>query len=306
MLVEILALAAAIAACLVTDLAVPLVVRLAHTLRALSYPGKMPMVGTPRLGGVAVVAGVACGGVGVALASWSTSLAFRISRSEVIALALASSLVFLVSVVDDILGVSSFKKFGVQALAAVLLVHVGWSFRVLSLPDGHNLDLGIFGPVLTVVWIAGVTNAVNLIDGLGGLAASVVPIIAASLLVYALLLGNPGTVILMAAMIGACLGFIRHNWAPVKIFMGDSGSLTLGFLLCALAVHSSLKAPPAAIVIVVPVLALGLQVLANMLVMRVRFLARSANRLLQPFAVLPRPESAPRRKGPRGSDAPLH
>jgi UDP-GlcNAc:undecaprenyl-phosphate GlcNAc-1-phosphate transferase len=282
-----LALAAAIAAGLVTDLAVPLAARAALALRALDYPGgrKIQLAVTPRLGGVAIAAGVAFGGAGVALATWS-SLQARISRSEVIALALAAGLVFLVGVVDDVIGVSSLKKFGVQALAGILLVNVGWSFHVLSLPGGNSLDLGVFGPLLTILWIAGVTNAVNLIDGLDGLAAGVVSIIAASLLAYALLLGNPGTVILMAAITGACLGFIRHNWAPAKIFMGDSGSLTLGFLLGAMTVHSSLKAP-AAIAIVVPVLALGLPVLDTLLVMGVRFLARPhggfANRLLAMF-----------------------
>jgi UDP-GlcNAc:undecaprenyl-phosphate GlcNAc-1-phosphate transferase len=155
----------------------------------------------------------------------------------------------------------------------MLLVHVGWSFQVLSLPGDRTLDLGMLGPVVTVVWIVGVTNAINLIDGLDGLAGGVVAIIAASLLGYALLLGNPGTVILMAAMTGACLGFLRHNWAPARIFMGDSGSLTLGFVLAAVTVHSSLKAP-AAIAIVVPLLALGVPVMDTLLVMGVRFLAR--------------------------------
>jgi UDP-GlcNAc:undecaprenyl-phosphate GlcNAc-1-phosphate transferase len=265
----VLALAAAVAAGLVTDLTVPLVSRAAFAVRALDYPGgrKHQTTVTPRLGGVAIAGGVAFGGAGVALA-------------------MAGILVFLVGVVDDVIGVSSFKKFGVQVLAAILLVRVDWTFDAISIPGTESLHLGIFGPVLTVLWIVGVTNAVNLIDGLDGLAVGVVGIIAASLLGYALLLGNPGTVILMAAMTGACVGFVRHNWAPAKIFMGDSGSLTLGFLLGAMTVHSSLKAP-AAIAIVVPVLALGLPVLDTLLVMGVRFLSRPhgrvADRLLAMF-----------------------
>jgi UDP-GlcNAc:undecaprenyl-phosphate GlcNAc-1-phosphate transferase len=283
----VLALAAAVAAGLVTDLTVPLVSRAAFAVRALDYPGgrKHQTTVTPRLGGVAIAGGVAFGGAGVALATWG-QLASQVSRKEVIALAMAGILVFLVGVVDDVIGVSSFKKFGVQVLAAILLVRVDWTFDAISIPGTESLHLGIFGPVLTVLWIVGVTNAVNLIDGLDGLAVGVVGIIAASLLGYALLLGNPGTVILMAAMTGACVGFVRHNWAPAKIFMGDSGSLTLGFLLGAMTVHSSLKAP-AAIAIVVPVLALGLPVLDTLLVMGVRFLSRPhgrvADRLLAMF-----------------------
>ena len=275
----LLAATSAIAAGVVADLLVPLVARAALAVRALDYPGgrKLQAAVTPRLGGVAIAGGVAFGAAGVALATW-VELSSTISRSEVIGLAMATVLVFLVGIVDDVIGVSSLKKFGVQVLAAILLVHVGWTFNVLSLPGGANFGLGMLAPVITVLWIVGVTNAVNLIDGLDGLAAGVVAIIAASLLGYALLLGNPGTVILMAAMTGACVGFVRHNWAPAKIFMGDSGSLTLGFLLGAMTVHSSIKAP-AAIAIVVPVLALGLPVLDTLLVMGLRFLTRPHGRL---------------------------
>jgi len=94
-----------------------------------------------------------------------------------------------------------------------------------------------------------------------------------SLLGYATLQGSAGTVVLMAATAGACLGFLRHNWEPARIFMGDSGSLTLGFLLAAITVHSSLKAP-AAVAILVPILALGVPVMDTLLVMAVRFLDR--------------------------------
>jgi UDP-GlcNAc:undecaprenyl-phosphate GlcNAc-1-phosphate transferase len=94
-----------------------------------------------------------------------------------------------------------------------------------------------------------------------------------SFLGYAVLQGNAGTVILMAAVAGSCVGFLRHNWEPARVFMGDSGSLTLGFLLATTSVHSSLKAP-AAVAILVPILALGVPVMDTLLVMGVRFLDR--------------------------------
>src|ERR1051325_3601422 len=275
----VLAVAAAVAAGLVSNLAVPLVARVATAVNALDYPGgrKQQENATPRLGGIAIVGGVFFAAGGVALAKW-IELSAIIHRSELIALAMSAALVFFLGLVDDLLGVSAWQKFGVETLAALLLVHVGWQFHALSLPGQPSLDLGMLGPLLTVLWIVGVTNAVNLLDGLDGLAAGVVAIIAASLLAYALLLNNLGTVILMAASNGACLGFLRHNWAPAKIFMGDSGSLTLGFLLAAMTVHSSLKAP-AAIAILVPLLALGVPVIDTLLVMVVRFLLRSHSAL---------------------------
>jgi UDP-GlcNAc:undecaprenyl-phosphate GlcNAc-1-phosphate transferase len=271
----LLALIAFVAAAVVTDTTCPLVERAALLVRAVDYPGarKHQKRAIPRLGGVAIAAGAGFAAGGVALARW-LQLSAVISRREIIGLALGTLLVFLAGLVDDVLGVSSMKKFAVEVLAAILLVHVGWNFQVLNLPGGASLQLGLLGPVVTVLWIVGVTNAVNLLDGLDGLAAGVVAIIAASMLGYALLLGNDGTVVLMAAVTGAAVGFLRHNWAPARIFMGDSGSLTLGFLLGAMSVHSSLKAP-AAIALLVPVLALGVPVIDTLLVMVVRFLGRS-------------------------------
>jgi UDP-GlcNAc:undecaprenyl-phosphate GlcNAc-1-phosphate transferase len=191
-------------------------------------------------------------------------------------------MVFLVGLVDDVLGVSTAKKFLVQLAAAALMVYVGWSFEVLRVPGMGDVQLGVFGDLVSLVWIVGVTNAINLIDGLDGLAGGVVAIISGSLLVYSVLLGNPHAVILMGAMAGACLGFLRHNWAPAKIFMGDSGSLTLGFLLAVMSVQSALKAP-AAVAILVPILALGVPVIDTLLVMAVRFLDRPKSPLAKRF-----------------------
>lgn len=268
------ALGAAFVAALATNLMVPMVTRLAVALRALDHPGERrhQASSVPRLGGVAIAFGI---GVAILVAAatrwrqWGT----HVGEAELMALILGAGLVFLVGVVDDLVGVSAAKKFLFQLLAAWMLVRVGWTFEVLRLPGIGEIDLGLFGGVVSVVWIVGVTNAINLIDGLDGLAGGVVTIISVSFLGYAMLQGNPGTVILMAAVAGSCAGFLRHNWEPARIFMGDSGSLTLGFLLAATSVHSSLKAP-AAVAILVPILALGVPVMDTLLVMAVRFLDR--------------------------------
>jgi len=281
------ALGAAVVAALLTSLMVPPVTRLAVALRALDHPDarKLQETAVPRLGGVAISLGLALG-AGIAGVSrwgqWDT-----LQRSEMLVLALGTGLVFLVGVADDLSGVSVAKKLVCQILAAWLLVEMGWSFEVLRLPMVGEIPLGWLGPVVSLLWIVGVTNAVNLIDGLDGLASGIVAIIATSVLTYSVVQGNAGTVLLMAATAGSCLGFLRHNWQPAKIFMGDSGSLTLGFLLAAATVHSSLKAP-AAVAILVPLLALGLPVIDTLLVMGVRFLERPhsppAERFLRMFA----------------------
>jgi len=273
------ALGAAFVAALSTSLVVPPVTRLAVMLRALDHPGerKLQKGAVPRLGGVAIAIGLALGGGAAAVSQWGR-LAAVVGRGELLALVFGTGVVFLVGVVDDLVGVSAFKKLVFQVVAAWPLVQVGWSFEVLRLPGLGQIDLGLFGGVVSLLWIVGVTNAINLIDGLDGLAGGVVTIISVSFLGYAILQGNPGTVILMAAVAGACIGFLRHNWEPARVFMGDSGSLTLGFLLAATAVHSSLKAP-AAVAILVPILALGVPVMDTLMVMAVRFLDRPKSAL---------------------------
>ena len=277
------ALGAALTAGLVTNLLVPPVARLAVALRALDHPGgrRFQTTPVPRFGGIAIGMGLALSAGVIAVLQWR-QWGVRVLREELVALALSTALVFLVGVVDDLMGVSSAKKFLLELVAACMLVRVGWSFEVLRLPGVGQVELGALGGVVSLLWIVGVTNAINLLDGLDGLAGGVVAIIATSMLSYAILQNNPGTVVLMAATAGACIGFLRHNWQPASIFMGDSGSLTLGFLLAAASIHSSLKAP-AAVAILVPILALGVPVMDTLLVMLVRFLDRPKGPLTARF-----------------------
>lgn len=267
----IAALASAGIAALVTSLMVPAVSRLAVALRALDYPGerKVHTDPMPRLGGVAIGCGLLFGVGLVALAKWGV-WGGRVSRSQLAALLLGTAMVFLVGLVDDLVGVSAPHKLLVETAAAAIVAAVGVRFSQLSVPGGHGLGLGILAGVATVVWIVGATNAINLIDGLDGLAGGVAAIIAASLAVCALVQGQRFTVILLAGMAGSCLGFLRHNWEPARIFLGDAGSLTIGFLLATASVQASIKAS-AVMAILVPILALGLPVMDTLLVMVVRF-----------------------------------
>jgi UDP-GlcNAc:undecaprenyl-phosphate/decaprenyl-phosphate GlcNAc-1-phosphate transferase len=289
MLTELLIAAtwAALFAGVVTSILVPFVGKVAIALRAVDYPGGRRFHGTavPRLGGVAIGCGLASGAGAMALAKWN-AWGPRVAKSELAAVLVGCAIVFLLGVVDDFTGVSTPNKLLAEIVAASLIAGVGWKFSVLGLPGGADLRLGSAGALLTVVWIVGVTNAINLLDGLDGLASGVVAIVAASLLIYAVLQGNSFMVVLMGGVVGACLGFLRHNRSPAQIFMGDSGSLTLGFLLAVASVHSTLKAP-AAVAILVPILALGVPVIDTLVVMLVRFLAQPiggvTGRLLRVF-----------------------
>jgi len=234
------------------------------------------------MGGIAIAVGIAVGAVLPGLMLWQQWVV-RVTPQQLSALVLGTALVFIIGVVDDLIGLSCIQRFLVQVGAAAGVVYAGWSFGHLYVPFWGQVDLGFWGRLVTVVWVVGVTNAINLLDGLDGLAGGVAAIIATSLLIFAWIQGNALTVILMSAIVGACLGFLRHNWAPAKIYMGDSGSLTLGFLLAVMSLYASMKVA-AAVAILVPILALGLPVIDTLLVMAVRFVEKPQGSHLRRFA----------------------
>ena len=268
----------------VASLAFPFVSRIAMSVRAVDYPGgrRSQDEAIPRMGGIAIAAGIAAGAT-MSRLLLSPQWFWNITTFEMWAVALGTTLVFIIGTVEDVIGVPAILRFLVQVTAAVAVVSAGLSFDRLYLPHWGEIELGVWGALFTVSWIVGVTNAINLLDGLDGLAGGVAAIIATSLLIFACIQQNALAVIIMSAILGACLGFLRYNWAPAKIYMGDSGSLTLGFLLAVISMHSSIKGA-AAVAILVPLLALGLPVIDTLLVMAVRFVEKPQGSLVRRFA----------------------
>jgi len=274
----------ALAAAVTASLVFPLVNRIAMAVRAVDYPGgrRLQREAIPRMGGIAIAAGIAVGAFLPSLMIWHRWVE-RATSVQSSFLFVGTALVFVIGLADDIIGLSCIQRFLVQLVAAAGVVYGGWSFGRLYVPLWGEVDLWLWGSLVTVVWIVGVTNAINLLDGLDGLAGGVAAIIATSLLIFAWIQENALTVVLMSAIVGACLGFLRYNWAPAKIYMGDSGSLTLGFLLAVMSLRASMKGA-AAVAILVPILALGLPVIDTLLVMAVRFLEKPQGPLLRRFA----------------------
>jgi len=235
------ALGCALLAGLATNLLVAPVMRLAVAFQALDHPGgrRLQSGSVPRLGGVAIATGIALA-IGAAAAARWRDWSVGLSRNEIMALAFGTLLVFLVGLVDDLVGVGPGTKFAFQILAAGLLLSVGWSFEVLRLPFVGEVHLGWLGGLVSLLWIVGVTNAINLIDGLDGLAAGVVGIAGAAFFLYSLRLNDSGLLadsnlapLVAIIAVGVCLGFLPHNAHPARIFMGDAGALFLGLLLAA-------------------------------------------------------------------------
>jgi len=243
-------------------LACPLVIALAHRIRALDLPGprKVHLQPIPRLGGLAVFAGFIAG---VALAAHLGGVLFSDAYVTVYwyALAAAAALMFFAGLVDDIRGLSFVSKFAVQIAGAVAVWLGGFRIDVVSLPlISESIDLGAWSLPVTVFWIVAVTNAINLIDGLDGLAAGVALIIASSVATIAAFRGFYGVVAASVALVGALAGFLVYNFNPARLFLGDSGSLFLGFVIAVVSIRSSQKGTTA-VAVVTPLLIVGLPIL---------------------------------------------
>ena len=217
------------------------------------------------------------GGIGVFLGMWVPLLLLSFWDNKITAqmatkwptlfgIFLAGLAMLLVGICDDKYGLSAGWKFAVQLVVAVLLVFNGLYFSVITVPFFGKLSLGIAGPLLTIVWIVGITNAFNLIDGIDGLAAGVTFFIAVVTAVIAIVNGNVLMALTMCSLGGACLGFLRYNYNPSRIFLGDTGSLFIGMTLATTSVASNFKGTFAASMIV-PVMLLGYPIFETLLSM---------------------------------------
>jgi len=219
----------------------------------------------PRLGGVSVFLSFLIAVAITALASLrfpALAAGFPI-RSLLVVLGPAT-LIFLLGLYDDIHSVGPYTKFAVQGVAATLLFAGG--LRILDLPvlfGARHLGWYIGLPI-TVLWVIGITNAFNLIDGLDGLAAGSALFSTFVVFVVALSSGSSPVSLLTIALAGAILGFLRFNFNPATIFLGDSGSLFIGFMLSALALQGAEKAPTV-VAVAIPVVSFGLPILETLL-----------------------------------------
>ncbi len=233
-------LSLALGAAAVVLLLAPLTARLAWRIGAVAQPGprhvhREPM---PTLGGLAMVVAV----LGVAwLARALPGPAGLLEPWPLVGLTLASVPIVLLGVYDDVRGASPWWKLGVQAASALILWLSGIGIPLLTNPFGGSVETGWLGLPLTLLWVLAVTNAINLIDGLDGLAAGVVAIVAASLWWTARTHADLYVMFICALTIGATLGFLRYNFPPARQFMGDTGSQFLGLTLAAVTLLENRK-----------------------------------------------------------------
>lgn len=204
------------------------------------------------------------GGIAI-FVSFAAALLLRVELSrEVVVILLGGGVIFVLGLLDDLFGTHSRIKFAVQLLVAFAVVYFGVASRILPY-NWMNISL-------TVLWIVGLTNALNLLDNMDGLSSGVTTIAALAIFALSLYAGHPGVALLCLALAGSCLGFLRYNFNPAKIFMGDCGSLFLGYMLATLTVlggwqHKS----PVVASFLSPALILGVPIFDTTLVIILRF-----------------------------------
>ena len=245
-------LLAVLFSCAVTFFMTPPVKKFAEKVGAIDVPKDERRVHDhpiPRMGGLAIFFGFIL-----------AVLVFVDMTTPIMGMLVGAVIIAAMGAVDDIVNLNAWVKFGVQIVAALVAIRSGIVFNVISNPilfsETTFIPIGYLTVPLTVIWIVGCTNAVNLIDGLDGLAVGVSAISSLTMLVVALFVAEPNVALILAALTGACLGFIPFNLNPAKIFMGDVGSQLLGFVLATVSIMGMFKFH-AIITFLVPVLALS-------------------------------------------------
>lgn len=211
----------------------PVVKLLAIKMKAVDYPDyrKVHEKLMPRMGGLAIALAYTLPLIYIfAMKVFAFDRPF-FSDHQLVAYLIGGWIIVLLGIVDDIYQISAKYKFLGQLIAAIMVVAVGIKIDYITLPGDLVLSFGVLSLPITLIWLVGVTNALNLIDGLDGLAAGVAAIALATIAIIGFSMGNIVIAFMVLLLLGSTLGFLIYNFYPAKIFMGDTGSLFLGYNL---------------------------------------------------------------------------
>ena len=234
---------------IVTFATVPLSKRIAKALGAIDYPGnrRINTEPIPRCGGIALFLGLHAAALTVAIGmrffGWQLTDLYVVPGVDYLIAYVGIVFVFAVGLVDDITQLSPWAKFGGQLAAAIIVVYSGVSIGVVLMPiTGELIDLGWANYPLSVIFLVAYVNIINLIDGLDGLAAGIVAIMSGCLLYLMIIRGNMTLAFICIALVAVCLAFLRYNFFPATVFMGDSGALLLGMMMGIVAIAGITRA----------------------------------------------------------------
>lgn len=243
-------------ALVIVVIATPISMKLAKHWGAIAYPGGRHIHSRPipRLGGLAMYA-----------AFWLTALVTQVWSKNILGLFIGSTMIVAVGIIDDIREIRPLYKLYWQIAAAAVLLFFGFSMDFVSLPfldkdiNFSELGLGAVGIILMLFWVVGLVNTVNVSDGLDGLAAGICFIVALLLFWSADQIHQVPAAHLTLALAGALLGFLVFNFPPARVFMGDSGSMFLGYIIGGISIMGLLKTATI-LGLVFPLLVLGMPV----------------------------------------------
>ncbi|MDQ0202936.1 glycosyltransferase family 4 protein [Pectinatus haikarae] len=239
-------------------LIMPMVIKFAVKTDAMDAPDKRKVHchPVPRLGGLGIYIGFL---MTVLILSFTTDIAAE-HGMDLAGLLIGGTFIVVVGIIDDYKNLPAKVKLIGQIAAACILVSFDVRIDFVTNPFGDWIFLEYLSVPATVFWIVGLTNTVNLIDGLDGLAAGVSTIASITLLLVGYQQGDAFIVFITASLVGSSLGFLKYNFNPARIFMGDTGSMFLGFILAGVSIIGVVKSATT-IALIVPILALGLPIL---------------------------------------------
>lgn len=241
----------------------PLVRRMCQRFKLLDVPSdhrRVHRTAVPRLGGIGVYIAVVLALSTLPLVDNLLTQSLRNYVPELLRALIPATLVLCLGVYDDLRGLNATVKFIALGLIATLFYGMGGRIELLAVPLVGAVQLPpVVGFIVTIVWLVGIANAFNLIDGVDGLAAGAALFSSMVILIVSLAGENPLMIVVSLVLCGALVGFLRYNFNPASIFLGDSGALFVGFMLAALSVQGTQKATTA-VAVITPILAFGLPV----------------------------------------------
>ena len=255
----------------------PIVRRLCERFRLLDVPKdarRLHTKATSRLGGVAIYLSCLISLSALPFVDNLLTQALRARSSEILVALIPTTLVLMLGIVDDLRGTNATVKFTVLGLIASLFYYLGGHIDTLTVPFVGSVALPqALSFVLTVLWLVGIANAFNLIDGLDGLASGAALFSSLVILIVSISQNQPLMIVVALVLCGGLAGFLRYNFNPASIFLGDSGALFVGFTLAALSVLNAQKATTT-VAIVIPILAFGFPMVDTAMTMGRRLISR--------------------------------
>jgi UDP-GlcNAc:undecaprenyl-phosphate GlcNAc-1-phosphate transferase len=263
--------------CVLSIIITPIVIAAGRKLKIYDRPTarKVHIGQIPRIGGMAVFLSSTLVVITVLFLDNAIGDRFRSIQTQIITLLGAAFFIFLVGFIDDVRGVRVRYKLMAQIAAATAMCMAGGRIESLNFANLFTLQFGLFSFPLTILWIISITNAVNLIDGLDGLAAGICAIACMVIAVFALVCGDSFLAVMMLALTGSLSGFLFFNFNPAQVFIGDCGSMFLGFVLGSVSVICAMKTGTM-VSLALPAVCLGLPIFDTAFSILRRYLGRWA------------------------------